>query len=66
MLLARAFSRMGRSVPLSFLYCPHAEHSTARVSGSRRQLEVAVVPQLLHALPAELLVPAGPGDQDQV
>lgn len=48
----RLASLMGRSVPLSFLYCPHALHSTARVSGSRRQLLVLVVPQLEQALPA--------------
>lgn len=42
-------------MPLSFLYWPHALHSTACVSGSRRQLLVWLVPQLEH-----VLLPGGP------
>jgi hypothetical protein len=56
---ARCRRRTGRLVPFSFLYCPQAEHSTACVSGSRRQLLVVVVPQLEHTLPP--LPPAGGG-----
>jgi hypothetical protein len=48
-------SLKGRFVPLSFLYWPHALHSTACVSGSRRQLLVWLVPQLEH-----VLLPGGP------
>ena len=48
----------GRSRPFIFLYCPHALHSVACVSGSRRQLLVRVVPQLAqHLAPPETWLP---------
>lgn len=53
----------GRFRPFIFLYCPHALHSVACVSGSRRQLLVRVVPQLAQHLtppPDTWLPPAVP------
>lgn len=54
----QALSLTGRSRPFIFLYCPHALHSVACVSGSRRQLLVRDVPQLAqHLAPAEIWLP---------